>query len=382
MIFIGYYDVYNSCTKRKYATSAVNKINYMLKMFSSCGMKIRFFSCSENIETSLKYVPSEHRIINENLDLYFPSSWGGKNKLLCRLQKYWMLISLFLFLLRYSKKSNYVVVYHATEYKNIIILAKKIVGFKLILDVEEIYSDVLEKDNDKMIKYEQKYFHAADAFLLSTILLEPKVNTNGKPFMVMNGTYELEQIVSEKFQDGKIHVVYAGTFDPRKGGLSAAVDSTKFLTSDYHLHICGFGTLQEVDNVKKMICDTQKKTFCHISFEGLLKGEDYIKFIQKCHIGLSTQNPKAKFNNTSFPSKILSYLSNGLEVVSIRIPAIETSSVGSSLYYYEEQEPSAIANAIMSVTKFSDKRNLILKLDQQAQSDFKLLINKLSNLNE
>ena len=71
----------------------------------------------------------------------------------------------------------------------------------------------------------------------------------------------------------------------------------------------------------------------------MLSGEDYIRFIQSCDIGLSTQNPDAAFNATSFPSKILSYMANGLRVVSIRIPAIERSAVGNEVMFYNEQTP-------------------------------------------
>ena len=98
-----------------------------------------------------------------------------------------------------------------------------------------------------------------------------------------------------------------------------------------------------------------------------MKREDYIRFIQSCDIGLSTQNPKAAFNSTSFPSKILSYMANGLRVVSIRIPAIETSAVGKYMYYYEEQQPKEIAKAIMSVNMNDDYngRKIISNLDTE-----------------
>jgi hypothetical protein len=91
------------------------------------------------------------------------------------------------------------------------------------------------------------------------------------------------------------------------------------------------------------------KTEATVTYDGVLLGEEYTGFLQSCHIGLSTQDPCASFNATSFPSKILSYMSNGLRVVSIRIPAIETSEVGQYMYYYDEQTPEEIAKAIMAV---------------------------------
>ena len=101
-----------------------------------------------------------------------------------------------------------------------------------------------------------------------------------------------------------------------------------------------------------------------------------ISFLQKCDIGLSLQNPEASFNMTSFPSKILSYLSNGLRVVSIRIPAIEQSSVGDLLYFYDIQTPEAIANRIKSIEMNCpyDSRKRIKSLREQLKVDLERLV--------
>jgi len=84
-----------------------------------------------------------------------------------------------------------------------------------------------------------------------------------------------------------------------------------------------------------------------VTYEGVLSGDDYIRFLQRCDIGLSTQNPEAEFNDTSFPSKILSYLSNGLRVVTVKIPVVEMSAIGDLCTYYEKQDPKEIADAIL-----------------------------------
>ena len=69
-------------------------------------------------------------------------------------------------------------------------------------------------------------------------------------------------------------------------------------------------------------------------------------------------------------------MANGLRVVSIRIPAIETSAIGKYMYYYDEQTPEMIANAIKSVNINDDYngREVISELDLQFQKDLKLLL--------
>lgn len=173
-----------------------------------------------------------------------------------------------------------------------------------------------------------------------------------------------------------IHCVYAGTLDSRKGGAAAAVAAAEYLPSNYHVHILGFGSEKEKNGMRDSVAEIALKTKARVSYDGLLSGERYIRFIQSCDIGLSTQDPSAAFNTTSFPSKILSYMANGLRVVSIRIPAVEKSNVGNMLYYYDKQTPIEIAKAILSVNVQDgyDSRETIMELDKKFQKEIKKLL--------
>ena len=128
--------------------------------------------------------------------------------------------------------------------------------------------------------------------------------------------------------------------------------------------------------MKESVAAMSAKGAAKVTYDGLLSGEEYIRFIQACDIGLSTQNPDAAFNDTSFPSKVLSYMANGLRVVSVRIKAVETSAVGDMITYYDEQTPEGIARAIMSVDMAQpyDSRKRIAELDKQFQKELKQLI--------
>lgn len=128
--------------------------------------------------------------------------------------------------------------------------------------------------------------------------------------------------------------------------------------------------------VKDRIADIPSRTKAKMSYDGLLSGEEYIRFIQSCDIVLSTQNPDAAFNATSFPSKILSYMANGLRVVSIRIPAIEQSAVGDALFYYDRQTPEEIAKAILAVnlTADDDPRKTISVLSDRFEREIRKLL--------
>ena len=141
----------------------------------------------------------------------------------------------------------------------------------------------------------------------------------------------------------------------------------------------GFGSEKDTKYIKNTIEKINQKSKAKVTFEGLLKGRDFICFIQKCHIGLSTQNPNAAFNATSFPSKILSYMANGLSVVSIDIKAIKGSAVGPYIHFYKNQTPEEIAKAILKCNIDNDNRKVIEKLDVQFIKDVKSLLNDVRN---
>lgn len=263
------------------------------------------------------------------------------------------------------------ITYHSLGYFDVIRWAKKICGFNLVLEVEEIYSDVSPMSN-YWRNLEFKMFDIADAFILSNDLLDGKINKYRKPSIVIYGTYKVEQKIVEKFNDGKIHAIYAGTFDANKGGAQIAIQAAEYLPENYHIHICGFGTEQDTENIKRMIKYEQKSSKATITYDGLKKGIEFIEFLQSCHIGLSTQKPDGEYNDTSFPSKVLTYMSNGLAVVTIRIPVLEKSAIADVLTFYETPNGKALADAIKHCNYQQSSSELLNKLDRS----FKQELNK------
>lgn len=360
--YICFFDSQDVDNERYYVVSATNKMQYIINVLHESGITAHLISCSWSTKKEFGYVKgfSENR---EKYRITFFPSFGGKGVIVKILQRLLYKLSLFCFLLNNTHESEVIMAYHSIAYSRILKIAKRIKGFKLILEVEEIYQDVgsatlLERQSEYSI------IKMSDAYIFSTELLKEKLNTFGKPDLIIYGTYNVEKKLSDKFDDGKIHVVYAGTFDPRKGG-SAAAAAAAFLPNNYIVHICGFGNEKDTADLVKIVDENNKHTKqARLSYEGLLKGESYLRFLQSCHIGLSTQNPNASFNVTSFPSKILSYMSNGLSVVSVRIEAIERSEVGKVIIYYGIQSSEEIAKAILCAPIKNNNIELIKELDE------------------
>jgi len=370
--YVGFYNpIINKDENRNTLLSATNKMDYIISKINQLGNNVEILSPSWTYNN--KFYKGKLIQLEENVSVKLPPTFPW-NKCLKYLSILFSEIWLFLYLIFNTRRNEVVMVYHSLFIMYPIYYAKKIKKFKLILEVEEIYQDV-KKYSKKISKFEYKVFKIADKYIFSTELLNQKLNINKKPYSIISGTYQVEKDRKSKFNDGKIHVVYAGTFDPRKGGALAATAAAAYLPKDYHLHIIGFGSKDDTSMLLKKIDEISKKTEATVTYDGLLSGEEYIRFLQNCDIGLSTQIPEGAYNETSFPSKILSYMANGLRVVSIRIIAVEMSDVGQAIYYYDEPSPEAISNAIISVDILEpyDSRELIRRLDE----NFVKNINKL-----
>lgn len=382
--YLAYYSEADNEQKRHFTLAATNKINYISYALHNLGFAIQIISGSTTYDSKKCYSGS-CRSLNEYTTLkdFFTAPWG--NPLFKVLSILLANIQLFFELMKISSKEC-VIVYHSLGYMKVVQLTHFFKKYKLILEVEEVYADVV--NDHKTREKEINFFKTADAYIFPTQLLDQAINVEKKPSVIIHGSYlvEPEKVCkhgSTKKDDEKdkiIHCVYAGTFDPRKGGAIAAAAAAEYLPSNYHMHILGFGTDQEIDNMKNEISEIDKISKASISYDGLLSGEAYIKFIQSCDIGLSTQNPQADFNATSFPSKILSYLANGLRVVSIRIPAIEKSDIADKIYFYDKQTPYDIAKAIECVdtTDDYDSRALIQTLSDKFELELKRVLDELS----
>lgn len=370
--YLCYYDIKeNAAENRAYPLAAANKISYIIEAMEENDLNVEVISTSHTVDD--KILKGKVTKISDKVSISLPFCIGGKNIIKRIINRFIVRTQLFYNLIFKTKKNEPVIVYHSLAYMNIVKFAKAMKKFKLILEVEEIYGHVIK--SEKTVKKEMKFFEIADSYIFPTELLNQKINIFEKPHTIIHGTYHTEYDRGVSFNDDKIHVVYAGTFDPRKGGCMA-VEATAYLSEKYHVHIIGFGSQTDIDNIKELIEIVNSKSKATVTYDGQLTGEEYIKFLQKCRIGLSPQDPEADFNSTSFPSKILSYMSNGLKVVSINIPAIESSAVRDNIKFYEKQTPHEIAEAIMNVD-LNDGYNVkekIEKLDKKFKYDIINLI--------
>ena len=351
--------------KRTASPPAMNKMGYIISVMEEAlaGEAVVVSPC----ETSLPHlVRGGLYPLNGRVSLKTFDSIGGKFKLLRGLGHLLTRRQTERYLLSHVKAEDTVLVYHSLALMDTVERLKRKTGCTLVIEVEELYSDV--KENDELRKRETEYLKIADEYVFITELLQKEVDGQGKPSTVLHGTYRTVPRCGERCGDGRIHVVYAGSFNPVKGGAICAIEAAEHLDDRYVLHVLGKGKDSDTQRVKEAIERIAPRTECRILFEGYKTGEEFDSLVQSCHIGLSTQQPDGKYNASSFPSKVLMYMSNGLPVVSVRIPAVATSRVGEYIYYYDTPTPQNIAEAIRSVPveQYTDEliRSRLAELDR------------------
>ena len=356
--------------ERVVSLAAVTKMDYIADVLNRIGRSVHFISMAGPVRGSDSkggtFVLSE----GASLTLWPARPKGGKTN---GLINYIQLRGRTEEFLASLSPEDIVVCYHSLEFCDLLPRAKRRAGFRLILEVEELYSDVTGRASD--LKRERRSFEAADAFIFPTRLLAEKVGVSGRPYALCSGIYKVATHLAEKRDDGIVHVVYAGTLDPRKGGAAAAAAGA-FLDANYAMHILGGGSDLQVDAIKGAVEEANASSRgCKITYEGLKSGREFDEFVQSCHIGLSPQNPTASFNGTSFPSKVFMYLSNGLDVVSVDLPVFE-GELRDALTLCPDNAPETLAKAIeksLSGPKTSPAE-LLAKLDERFTRELQTIV--------
>ena len=372
--YIGYIDVPQSKYSHFVSPAGSSKMRYVAEVMGECGCQVDILSMARPVGVS-GFCKRETVEIAPNVSASFSPFIGANSFLLRKICAVFQILSLFFFLLTHVGKKDIVVVYHSLSYASIIWVIRKLLGFTLILEVEEVYSDVKKVTLLNSI-IEKKLFKVADAFIFPTELLNDKVNYLDKPFVIIYGNYNVSQQYANKIDDGVIHVLYSGTFDKRKGGAFAAIGAAEFLNEKYHIHITGTGMISDVSNIDSAIKSVCKNTKCCVTYDGFVPDEEFQSYIQQFHIGLCTQYPDDTLSSSCFPSKILMYMSNGLTVLSSKAPAVTNSKIAQFLYFYDKQAPKAIADSIMRVPKKQDNRKIVKQLDDSCKSQVKMFLSQ------
>jgi glycosyltransferase involved in cell wall biosynthesis len=144
--------------------------------------------------------------------------------------------------------------------------------------------------------------------------------------------------------DGKVRFFYAGAL-ARSHGIDLLLESLDYLPEKgWHLIIAGQGPLEE--QVIRRAQDPRWRD--RVEHRPTMPPDVFEKLLGSNQVGLNCQRASELISSVTFPSKVFTYLSAGLLVISSKAGAVE-QLCKNACFYYEEETPQSLAAAMKEV---------------------------------
>lgn len=158
--YVAFYCPLESNSENRLAVpSSVNKINYIISTLSRNDKKVEIVSPSWTLNVRGFYGKSKRTLTND-IDLTSFGTFGVTQRYLKTFSRVLTLIEFTYYMLMNTKENEVVIVYHSQVLSTPSRIVKALKGIKIILEVEENYSDTSISAFYK--KLEWKIFKAAD----------------------------------------------------------------------------------------------------------------------------------------------------------------------------------------------------------------------------
>lgn len=342
--YIGWYITDQEWGQYKANVPGMMKMRYVADQINKTGCDLRILSFADKVNSILY---GKNIVKHEDRTIIYTGGCKNDGKIgrfVNRLIKNFYFIIYILFC---TKTDDLIVLYHSYGYTKLLARLNRIVNRNIVIEVEEIYGYNAIKDmpwvDDEIaqIKKFKKFTCVNDGI--------PQVlGLKREDYVVIYGAGIFPERTAQRFDDGKIHVVYSGTIEGKKLGAMSAVEAAKCFSSKYKLHISGFGKPENIDILKRRIKEINEEVGEErIKYEGFLSEEDMHKLMFSCHIGLSPNVLRPNFANSTFPSKVVTYMCHDLSVV-ISYATAYDFPISEGWVFYREQTPECIASAVMS----------------------------------
>lgn len=347
--YIGFYDtLYDGKQYRSYSLAAAKKMDFICQKLNDSGFKVRIISPAYISLKGKKKYPSVSTELRENCFLELPPSREASNKFYRVIRvlrsKFW----LFNYLIRNTKKDEQVLVYHNYNLALPVILAQKIKKFKIVLEIEEVYSKVWKLTRFQTLKEKMLLSYAHERSLVVSEVLAEYLKI--KDPIVSYGPYIVKPKKHSENKNSNIKLIFSGYIDKDRGAGFLAVESMKYLPSNYQLFISGTVSAKDSEDFFKLLRETNeylKREAC--IFLSLLDNKAYEELLLSADIALNPQK-NGSFAKYVFPSKILTYMEYGLPIVSTRGESIVKSKIADVITFADGYDAKSIADAIIKIS--------------------------------
>jgi glycosyltransferase involved in cell wall biosynthesis len=235
------------------------------------------------------------------------------------------------------------------NYEFIYVLAARIVqilyGVPIVLEYED-GKHLTDKGWHRVLSGAAELL--AKPYISGAILAQPSLSNrlpSDLPFVVVPGFVvpsTCSKLRSREASTDLVRFVYSGTLD-RARGLELLLEAVRMLPPHgWTLDITGDGPL--ASRLSQMA--SSRDLANRVVYHQVLTQPDYNQLLNSCDIGLNLQMSSDPISAVTFPSKVFSYLSYGLQVVSSSASGV-SSILRGCCFFYTEDTARSVADTMM-----------------------------------
>ncbi|MBR5319025.1 MAG: glycosyltransferase [Peptococcaceae bacterium] len=344
--------------------SVISKIDYVVDTLKGLNKEVTLVSIAPS---KSGYFAGYRKKIDDLENHVYLRSRYSKNKFVRKAFFISHSITILSYLLKNVMPGDIVLVYHSLYNRLWLGIYRLFLSNMLVLQIEDVFSELSERTK-RFKKYEWNLLRKMrKCICVNDIVYAHLPDVPQK--IISYGSYKT--IPQYHIPHNKpIRLVYAGVIEQERQAAFLAVKSMCYLNEGYELNILGFGDEENIAALEKLIKEVNKELGRNaVVYHGRFSGEEYWKFLQGCDIALSTHAYTSESFSSAdytFPSKVLTYMANGLRVVAQRLTVLEKSSIAEYLHFYDNPDPKLIADTITEIDlnlKY-DSRAVVSKLDE------------------
>lgn len=205
---------------------------------------------------------------------------------------------------------------------------------------------VMERKSRMLIRINEKLFDMSDAFILLTEMMNRKVNSKHKPYIVLEGHVDADAPVpgqepGYEEQTGKKTLLYAGSLK-QIYGIDYLVKG--FVLADIpcsELRIYGDGDFRE-----ELLSLCEK--YPNVRYMGVAENSVIVREEQKASLLINPRPIEPEYTKYSFPSKNMEYMVSGTPLLTTRLPGMPEEYYP-YVYFMGEETPENAAEVIRGI---------------------------------
>lgn len=228
------------------------------------------------------------------------------------------------------------------------ILASKIKGIKSICIVTDLPEYQNIASNKKALLINKRLIGKADGYIFLTKYMNEVINTDAKPYIVLEGHVDSEMTTKEhlEFPHNK-KVLYAGSLKEIYGIGRLCDAFCKVAKENEELHIYGDG-----DYVPKLLKLIEHHD--NIIFHGNCLNREVVEAERHVSLLVNPRPTEGVYTKFSFPSKTLEYLVSGCPVLSAKLQGIPPE-YDDYLFYFDDTKDDDLAMQLRMILDLSNE---------------------------